>query len=74
MALNLASVYQSGHAFAATGASDTASVTVATNDYLVILGCRGDSTQIMGAPSGGGFCSHCQRGLSVGLACLPPPP
>jgi hypothetical protein len=55
VAITLAGVYQSANAFAAPATPDTATVTTVTNDYLVIMGCSGSSTQVMSLPTGGGL-------------------
>jgi hypothetical protein len=70
VAIALAAVYESANHFAAATTPDTASVTVAANDHLVIMGCSGSSTQIMSLPTGGGLSYTFKTSSGVNLPNL----
>lgn len=70
MAVTLVASYPSGNRFAAATTPDTATVTVAAGDYLVIMGCSGSSTQVMSLPTGGGLTYTFSNSSGVNLANL----
>jgi hypothetical protein len=70
MTITLATVVPSANAFAGATTPDTASISVVTGDYLVVMGCSGSSTQDMSAPSGGGLTYTFGNSAGVNLANL----
>lgn len=62
--------YQSASNFLDTTTTDTASVTVAAGDFLVIGGCSGNSAQIMSTPTGGGLTYTFGNSSGVSISTL----